>query len=305
MPDMRFMLCSADGKWQRELLGVVQVGRGRTDGVALTDDGVSRQHATLTVENDTVLLEDMKSLNGTYVNGTRIIESYKLRPGDRIRFHTQEYELKRIESLENSLSRTLRPTKNLVSIDDAAAAKRGPSWMASLKMDESNKTTLASLEKRKELGRLEKERQEANMAAPPVTQPCLFFERYGNLVATIPLAAGSEHEQEWYIGRQDGCDVLVDDPSVSGVQAKILRSGLQWYVLDAISMNGTFVNDMQVGKQYLKSGDLIRFGSVDALFRLPPQANPRRKKFPQKRHLVIAAGVCVLIAAAFVLKKYL
>src|ERR1700704_753041 len=103
MSDLRFMLCSADGKWQRELLGVVQVGRGRTDGVALTDDGVSRQHATLTVENDAVSLEDNNSLNGTYVNGNRIIEPCKLHAGDRIRFHTQEYELKRIESLENSL----------------------------------------------------------------------------------------------------------------------------------------------------------------------------------------------------------
>ena len=305
MSDMRFMLCSADGKWQRELLGVVQVGRGRTDGVALTDDGVSRQHATLTVENDTVSLADNNSLNGTYVNGNRINEPYKLHAGDRIRFHTQEYELKRIESSEDSLSRTLRPFKNFVSFDAQAAAKRGPSWMASIKMDESNKTTLSTLEKRKELSRLENERREANMKAPPVTQPCLVFERNGDLIATIPLAAGVEHEQEWYIGRQQGCDVLVDDPSVSGVQAKILRSGLQWYVLDAISMNGTFVNDMQVGKQYLKSGDLIRFGSVDALFKLPPQANSRRKKSPRKRYLVIAAGVCGLAAAVFLLSRYL
>jgi len=305
MTDMRFMLCSADGKWQGELLGVVQVGRGRTDGVALTDDGVSRQHATLTVQNDSVLLEDKNSLNGTYVNGSRITAPCQVRAGDRIRFHTQEYELKGIESLEDTISRTQKPSSKFVSIDEQAAAKRGPSWMASIKMDESNKTTLSTMEQRKELSRLEKERSAANMNAPPVTQPCLCFERNNQLIATVPLTVGVENEQEWYIGRQNGCDVLVDDPSVSGVQAKILRSGLQWYVLDAISMNGTFVNDMQVGKQYLKSGDLIRFGSVDALFRLPPQANSRRKKFPQKRHLVIAAGVCVLIVAAILLMKFL
>jgi len=244
-------------------------------------------------------------MNGTYVNGKRIIEPYKLRLGDRIRFHTEEYEFKHIEFSDDTLPGTPKPDKAFVSLDEQAAAKRGPSWMASLKMDESDKTTQCSLEQRKEFRRLEDERREANMNAPPVKQPSLFFELNGQVIATIPLAAGAEQEQEWYIGRQKGCDVLVDDPSVSGVQAKILRSGLQWYVLDAISMNGTFVNDLQVGKQYLKSSDLIRFGSVDAVFRLPPQANSRRKKSRRKRNLVIAVGVCVLIAAAFLLMNYL
>jgi pSer/pThr/pTyr-binding forkhead associated (FHA) protein len=298
MSDIQFVLCSIDGKWQRDLRGVVQVGRGRIDGVALTEDGVSRRHATITVENGAVLIEDQKSTNGTFVNGKQILEPYKLRPGDRIRFFTQEYEFKSLDVLDETIERRQKSGKNFVSLDLDATAKRGPAWMAALKLDESDKTTQCSLEQRKEFSRIEKERREANLNAAPVKQPCLCFEFERQLIATIPLAVGAEQEQEWYIGRQKGCDVLVDDPSVSSVQAKILRSGLQWYVLDALSMNGTFVNDLQVGKQYLKSDDVIRFGSLDAVFRLPPQTNARRKKSRRKLYMALAAGASALVAAA-------
>ena len=51
-------------------------------------DGVSRLHASLRIENNSVLLTDLGSTNGTYLNGRRLSPntSYVLHSGDTILF---------------------------------------------------------------------------------------------------------------------------------------------------------------------------------------------------------------------------
>jgi diguanylate cyclase (GGDEF)-like protein len=59
---------------------------GRSTGVTirLTDDGISRRHARVVQEGGEVTIEDLKSANGTLVNGSTI-ERHVLRDGDKIR----------------------------------------------------------------------------------------------------------------------------------------------------------------------------------------------------------------------------
>ena len=69
--------------------GPTKVGRDPGDGIFLDDVTVSRHHAEFEVKGDTLLVRDLGSTNGTYVNGTRADESY-LRSGDEViigRFH--------------------------------------------------------------------------------------------------------------------------------------------------------------------------------------------------------------------------
>lgn len=65
--------------------GVSVIGRGADIDVRIIDNGVSRRHAKLVRDLDgTSKLIDLKSTNGTFVNGRRVsVES--LREGDRIR----------------------------------------------------------------------------------------------------------------------------------------------------------------------------------------------------------------------------
>jgi FHA domain len=61
---------------------------GREDGSAdlvIPDPGVSRRHARVLTENGALILEDVGSSNGTYVNGERITGAVELAPGDEIR----------------------------------------------------------------------------------------------------------------------------------------------------------------------------------------------------------------------------
>lgn len=61
------------------------VGRDRSCGIVVSHPAVSRRHARLTLEGASLLLEDLKSANGTYVNEARV-ERANLKPGDIVRF---------------------------------------------------------------------------------------------------------------------------------------------------------------------------------------------------------------------------
>lgn len=65
------------------------IGRDETCGITVMDDFVSGRHARIEKKEDGYLLRDLRSRNGTYLNGTRICEAY-LANGDRIRCgHTE------------------------------------------------------------------------------------------------------------------------------------------------------------------------------------------------------------------------
>lgn len=53
------------------LRGEVTIGRSNDNVVALNDPQVSRRHARIVLEDGRVTIEDVGSLNGTYVNGER------------------------------------------------------------------------------------------------------------------------------------------------------------------------------------------------------------------------------------------
>jgi hypothetical protein len=61
----------------------VSIGRSPDAGVFLDDVTVSRNHALVVRRRDGLYIDDLGSLNGTYVNRRRI-ESHKLADGDEI-----------------------------------------------------------------------------------------------------------------------------------------------------------------------------------------------------------------------------
>ena len=60
------------------------IGRNHDCSLHLTDENASQQHARVYLENNAVLIEDLNSLNGTYVNGERIEEPVELLSGDEV-----------------------------------------------------------------------------------------------------------------------------------------------------------------------------------------------------------------------------
>ena len=64
---------------------ILNIGRNNSNTIVLNDDMVSRQHAQLILMNNgQVLIKDLGSTNGTFVNGNRIRECY-LKPADIVK----------------------------------------------------------------------------------------------------------------------------------------------------------------------------------------------------------------------------
>ena len=65
------------------------------------------------------------------------------------------------------------------------------------------------------------------------------------------------------VGRGEGVDILLEDPSVSRLHAELVRRGRYVYVTDlGLSTNGTRVNGRPVGRRVLLDGDVISFGAA-------------------------------------------
>ena len=61
------------------------IGRS-SEAIVLSDQTISRRHSELTPEGDgTWWIRDLQSANGTFVNGVRVSERRKLKPGDQVR----------------------------------------------------------------------------------------------------------------------------------------------------------------------------------------------------------------------------
>ncbi|MEN8148478.1 MAG: FHA domain-containing protein [Planctomycetota bacterium] len=70
----------------------------------------SRKHARVYLDGDQVMIRDLESTNGTFVNGTRIEEARALRPGDSIR----------IGEAEVVFCRVTRQSEPAATLDDDA-----------------------------------------------------------------------------------------------------------------------------------------------------------------------------------------
>jgi hypothetical protein len=61
-----------------------EVGRAREADVSLRDPEVSRWHIRFESHNGVVYVEDLKSSNGSFLNGRRVTEAIEIREGDEI-----------------------------------------------------------------------------------------------------------------------------------------------------------------------------------------------------------------------------
>jgi hypothetical protein len=71
----------------------LRIGRDVSSGLRLSDSSASRAHAELCREGQTWTLRDLGSMNGTFVNGRRVIGAVVVRPGDQVTFGRMSFRL--------------------------------------------------------------------------------------------------------------------------------------------------------------------------------------------------------------------
>src|SRR5918911_660719 len=121
MSEIQLHIIEGPGAGQAlDVEGAAVIGRDPASAALVVEDReVSRRHASLIPEGQSLNVEDLGSTNGTFVNGERLVGSRVLVPGDRLRIGTTVLELTLASDAPSSAVRA-------ESGDDAAAEAAAP-----------------------------------------------------------------------------------------------------------------------------------------------------------------------------------
>ncbi len=67
------------------------------------------------------------------------------------------------------------------------------------------------------------------------------------------------------LGRSRDCDIVVQDSNASRLHAEIRHIGLDYFIVDSNSTNGTIVNGQRIRRHALAHGDRIQIGTTELL----------------------------------------
>ncbi|MEK7863076.1 MAG: FHA domain-containing protein, partial [Chloroflexota bacterium] len=91
---------------------------------------------------------------------------------------------------------------------------------------------------------------------------------------TLTVLKGRRFDREldfekdnFFIGREDGNDLVLEDASISRVHAKFMHDASGWSVVDLNSTNGVYINNAKVKEMPIKSGDVIVLGEYTFIVR--------------------------------------
>lgn len=114
------------GKYQgRKLLindGEVVIGRDNDCNIRLASSDVSRKHCMVKIENEVIVVEDLNSQNGTYVNDLLIQKKTELEPGDFLRVGPMVFRVPGEKKVDSKHSFNLRPSAESSATDDDIAS---------------------------------------------------------------------------------------------------------------------------------------------------------------------------------------
>lgn len=143
---------------------ITRIGRvaGQNE-IVIPPQTISTQHAAIRYENNKFLLEDLRSTNGTYLNGKKLSPEERsgspLKHGDLIRFGPAEFRFQ-VDAVENQNAARLQTTV----LRDGASPSRGTSRMA----DPQPETIVKPGEAAATIPKMEPQAGKAGVAAPDI-----------------------------------------------------------------------------------------------------------------------------------------
>ncbi|MGB9812057.1 MAG: FHA domain-containing protein [Thermovenabulum sp.] len=95
--NLGYVLKTEDGKVYT-LLKVTTIGRANDSDIVIDDPYLSSKHAIIYKKGNALYIQDLKSTNGTFLNGVRIKRPVKLKENDELILGSKKYVLKRREA---------------------------------------------------------------------------------------------------------------------------------------------------------------------------------------------------------------
>ena len=235
------IVCLTDGREYALDEGALVFGREAGADVVVPSTEVSRRHAELHPTAEGVMLLDT-SVNGTFVNGARVSGQRILQHGDVVRVGTEEFRF-----------HSSQPEAALVSAGNGSHKEAIPEPVAPARLSDTMFGMPAM--------------RPSAVAEPPI-------EPDRPPLASVLFRSGPQKGERVElrvpvvnVGRAEYNDLVISDPSVSTMHAKVQRRQGVWLLTDLGSTNGTFVDgELAAGDMPLSPGATIRFGEVTVLF---------------------------------------
>ena len=164
----------------------LSIGRSREADIPLLDDKVSRVHCGIRLSDGEFYLKDLKARNGTFVNGQRVEDTAKLKPGDRIQVGSTIFVFEAASHEEDS-------AKGIASVGNDMEDGKGYSTILKEIVEDMAPPTPEAPE---------------TPAAKPAPAPAIKFNRPAIKIPATPKAEASAPKPE--------------DPSAPGGKKKII-----------------------------------------------------------------------------------
>ncbi len=269
-----------------ESAAVVVVGRSLDCELVVDDAGASRHHAQFHRGGGRVVVQDLGSSNGTWVDGARISSPTTLTDGSRVHIGGHDGA-----AVHVAISRGVRMPGP--ATPSAPAARSGGAPTSSAPFDTTRpvdgaRTPSTPLPTRPSSGTSQPLPHRKHVAAAPPASPSntgVVFDRWtlpnGPLAAHSPAPAaratvtGSAPQvmpvspqgpsqpggtQPFTIGRGLENKIVVDDLLVSREHARLMPDGHGFHVQDLGSRNGTYVNGHRIQTAHIGEDDLLAVG---------------------------------------------
>ena len=239
-----------DGTEQEQELGdQLTIGRAEGNDLVLAEGGVSRKHARFFLQDGGVMVEDVGSANGTWIDGEKIDGPSAVGPKATVVVGDYEIRLKvgakpRPAAARGGPAKGTRGETKQAMPRAAQAAPRATRVMPVVKAPASG----AALAKRPKPTGTAKGPTLRGLTGAVTGQA---FPLTGTLV----------------VGRVAGVDIRLDDDSVSRRHAEVELAGQDVVVRDLGSANGTSINGAPIeGEALLQNGDIVQFGVVELMY---------------------------------------
>jgi pSer/pThr/pTyr-binding forkhead associated (FHA) protein len=288
---------------------VLDIGRGSENQVVIKDPRSSRRHCRVRQTPQGWILEDLKSRNGTTLNGSPVAQNL-LKSGDEFRIGNARFRFEgAVASVPSPVSSPPGPPEGAVAsvssppgppggaVASAPAASSGRAAKAegaakpqsTAKLEAPARPSGQGPRKEKEIVILEEAGDEP---AAPETSGAVS----NRAVSDSQVAGDGEFFLEgvdgahfgkripithlpFTIGRKPQNDFHLDDHRASGHHARIVERKGRYWVEDLESTNGTLLNHRKIRAAALGRGALLRIG--DSTFRVEMPAAPAAASGPE------------------------
>ncbi len=207
---MARMLLSLEGVVIREVVLASEhttFGRRPYSDVVIDNPAVSGEHALVRLEGDDVVLEDLQSTNGTYVNGLPVTR-HVLQEGDRVEIGRYQLQFERGPGpLLGATASSLSPASSVTSADSGAKIGKSDSLATA---SASNPGTVGSA------GVIKPDAKDANPATDRAGSNALSTSGSGVASGSPSSATGARQPAKWADAEDTQIFAETAVPSIEG-----------------------------------------------------------------------------------------